>query len=294
MSELTRTFKQWWHEDGGRLPHDATKREVAVLAWSAAMESIAAPSAPAHSGVTVWDCTPPSAPVEKHQAANKLVQKARELYSEERSANIAYISRASSAHVRQFIQELASALEWAESDFMEVHRNCIEAREELALLKAAPQSGGSQPADESTERGKGHSSVPPSEPPISAVSVVAAPSAPAGEGADLIALKQAIDEIYDCTGSALLSGDRHGKDDKQIIYSKLCKVGSYLTGLMETLSQRAALASPDASLTWAQGMEEAAEIVMQQMIRHQDTSDNIRKDIAAAIRAKINAGKEKP
>lgn len=33
------TFKQWWHESGGKLPHDATRREVAFLAWSAAMEA---------------------------------------------------------------------------------------------------------------------------------------------------------------------------------------------------------------------------------------------------------------
>jgi hypothetical protein len=33
------TFKQWWHFHGGTLPHDATKKEVAALAWAAAMES---------------------------------------------------------------------------------------------------------------------------------------------------------------------------------------------------------------------------------------------------------------
>lgn len=37
------TFKQWWHERGGKLPHDATKREVAILAWSAAMEAARSP-----------------------------------------------------------------------------------------------------------------------------------------------------------------------------------------------------------------------------------------------------------
>lgn len=43
-----------------------------------------------------------------------------------------------------------------------------------ALKNAAPQGGGSQSADESTERGNGHARVPPSEPPISTVPADAA------------------------------------------------------------------------------------------------------------------------
>jgi hypothetical protein len=35
-----KTFKEWWHECGGRLPTDITRREVAITAWSAAMEQI--------------------------------------------------------------------------------------------------------------------------------------------------------------------------------------------------------------------------------------------------------------
>lgn len=44
------------------------------------------------------------------------------------------------------------------------------------LQNAAPHGGGSQSADESTERGKGHAHVPPCEPPISTAHEVAAPS----------------------------------------------------------------------------------------------------------------------
>lgn len=45
---------------------------------------------------------------------------------------------------------------------------------QAVIKNAAPQGGGSQSADESTERGKGHTCVPPSEPPISTVPAVAA------------------------------------------------------------------------------------------------------------------------